>query len=286
MKATRVVAVSTFGILFLGGSAKAQSQDMSIDFTMRDSGVVGFDLVRGSYPGHAVTSKGRIRIDMGGPARNIPVPGFADSGAISTIYLDSGRTVVYLNSKTKKYTQFNPFETIDNLQSVMRSVGATMDVTFTGDPKVEYLGEGPVILGYKTKHFRLTMGLKFTTTLMGRRTTSENWSVFDEYIAPELGHMPDPFREAASLTGGRGTFNKLYFESIKRLRAKIGKGIELRGDVLSTTTDSHGKKTLRTIREVTRIERITASNDLFKIPVGYTRVEFPFGAAVPKKPAR
>src|SRR5258706_1849323 len=190
--ATRIVSLSVLGLCAFTVQAREQGDDMAYDFKMIDSGTVGMQTMNGSSTGHAVVSKGKIRMDVSGSARALAMPGNPGSD-VTIIMLDSGKTVIYVNPKTKQYMQINPMEMMDRMQKMMEGMGATMKFDFTGDPKVENLGAGPEILGHKTKHYRMTTAMKMTMSAMGESQTIETSSVTDEYLATDIKHSTDLF---------------------------------------------------------------------------------------------
>src|SRR6478672_11209782 len=183
----RLFSLSLLGICAFTFQARAQGDDMVYDFKMTDSGTVGMQTMSGVSTGHAVASNGKIRMDVSGSARSLAMPGNPGND-VTIIMLDSGKTVIYVNPKTKQYMQIKPMEMMDRMQKMMEGMGATMKFDFTGEPKVENLGAGPEILGHKTQHYRMTTAMKMTMNAMGESQVVETNSVVDEYLAPDLKH--------------------------------------------------------------------------------------------------
>ena len=257
-----------------GVEARAQARDMAFDFKMTDSGATA---VPGMSTGRAVVSRRRVRLDVKGSARAVAMPGAARGDDITILMLDSGKTVIYINPKTKQYRQLNPTETMDRMQKMMEGMGATMKFEFTGDPKVESVGAGPVILGHKTQHYRIITGMKMTMNMMGDSQTMEVSSVSDEYLAPDMKNMADPFRNMSAGSGTIGGTNKEFVARLKAAQAKLPSALELRAEMRITVNSNGQSQNLATVREITGIQSITASNAQFVVPAAFTKVDFPLG---------
>ena len=275
----RIAVISLLGIPLLTGEASAQGRDMAFDFRMTDSGTAASQSVHGVSTGHAIVSKGRVRLDSRGNARALAMPGSAAGDDVTLIMLDSGKTLIYINPKTKRYMQVNPIEAMDRMQKMMEGMGATMKVDFTGDPKVENLGSGPELLGHKTQHYRITTGMRMTMTAMGETQTIEMSGVTDEYLALDLRNTSDPFRNMSSnaMSGMMGGSNKAYLERLKAVQAKLPNAMELRAETHVTVESAGQTQTMMSVREITGIQKTTASGDRFAVPAGYTKIDFPLG---------
>ena|SRR5437867_6438385 len=276
----RIVSLSLIGLCAASIQASAQGDDMAYDFKLTDSGTVGMQAINGVSTGHALVSKGKIRMDVSGSARALAMPGRPGED-VTVIMLDSGKTIIYVNPKTKQYMQFNPMETMDRMQKMMEGMGATMKIDFTGEPKVENLGAGPEILGHKTQHYRMSTAMKMTMNMMGESQIIETKSVTDEYLAPDIKHSTDLFSGMSNGMVGMAGSNKEYIEKVKHLKAKLPDAMELRAETQSTVSTPQGSQNLKNIREVTAIRKTHATADQFAVPAGYTKVELPMGPGAP-----
>src|SRR4026209_2548402 len=170
MKAFACVAlVSALGVPLLAVDVRAQARDVAFDFRMTDSGTV--TPKPGRSIGRAVVSKGRVRMDVKGTSRTLAMPGAAPGDDITIIMPDEDKTIIYINPKRKQYMQFNAKEAMDRTQKMMEGMGATIKFELTRDPKFEHIGPGPVILGHKTQHYRMTAGMRMTTRMIGESMT-------------------------------------------------------------------------------------------------------------------
>ena len=277
----RLFSLSLLGICAFTLQARAQGDDMAYDFKMTDSGTVGMQTMGGVSTGHALVSNGKIRMDVSGSARSLAMPG-SPGNDVTIIMLDSGKTVIYLNPKTKQYMQIKPMEMMDRMQKMMEGMGATMTFEFTGDPKVENLGAGPEILGHKTQHYRMTTGMKMNMSAMGESQTIETTTITDEYLAPDLKHSTDLFSGMSNgMSGMMGGSNKAYFEKVKQIKAKLPDAMELRAETQSTISTPQGSQNMKNIREVTAIKKTKVTPDQFAVPTGYTKIDLPMGPGAP-----
>ncbi len=282
-KLARIIAVSLLGIPLLAAPASGQ-HDMAFDFRMTDSGTAGMQTINGTSTGRAIVSKGRVRLDARGTARTLAMPGSAPGDDVTMIILDSGKTIIYANPKTKQYMHFDPMEAMDRMQKAMEGMGASMKFDFTGDPKIEDLGAGPVILGHKTQHYRATMGMTMTMNMMGESQTMEMSAVTAQYLAHDLRNLPNPFASMSSsaTSGMMGGANKAYIERLKAVQAKLPHAMELRAESQVTISGAGSMGSMKNVREITGIKETTASNAQFTVPAGYTKVDLPMpGGRVP-----
>jgi hypothetical protein len=174
---------------------------------------------------------------------------------------------------------------MDRMQKMMEGMGASMKFEFTGDPKVEDVGAGPVILGHKTQHYRITTGMTMTMSMMGESQTMDVSAVTNEYLAPDLRNVSDPFRDMSTNTiGAMGGANKAYLERLKAVQAKLPNGMELRAETEVTIIGAGKTQNMVNVREITAIANAKASDDQFVVPTGFTKVDLPLGPGGGKIP--
>jgi len=138
----------------------------------------------------------------------------------------------------------------------------------------EELPDGPVIAGYPTRHYRLTTAYEMTMTF-GKvvirqkvEATIDKWTTtaFDEFIAQ--------YQDDSELSTGNSEVDLLL-----QTEASKFKGLPLKmRSVVKTTPEQHKKDsqlklpaTRQRVREmeVSKIEQVTVSPDLFMIPLGF-----------------
>ncbi len=275
----QLTLASIVALLVAASTAEAQARDWAFDFKMTDTMVAASESRSGVTTGHAVVSKGRVRLDMKGTSNAISMPRMAvGSGeGVSMIVEDQGKLITYLLAKEKRYMQFRPTEMLKQMQTMIQGMGAAMKFDVSGpDPKLENLGRGPVILGHETVHYRVTSGMKVAMSAMGERETMEMSSITDQYFARGMGELMDPFssmkalRETSSMFGGA---NKAYMDKMWSVQARLPKAPELRAEQRTTMTRGGLVSNIRTVREVTKIQRVKAPVDLFVVPAGYTKID-------------
>jgi hypothetical protein len=193
--------------------------------------------------------------------------------------LDSGK-MIYLRPKTKQYIVINPAESMDRVQKMMAAMGASMTFDVTTEPKVESLGPGPVILGHRTVHYRVTSGLKMTMSGMGQNQAMETNSTMDQYVAPDLKNVAGPFIGAAwsGASGMFGSGNKSYFDKLRAATSRLPAGAKLRTETTISVSGIGQGAATRSVGEVTGMKRVTPTSDMFAVPADYTKLELPMGA--------
>ncbi len=275
----RLTLASGVAALVATSTAQAQARDWAFDFRMIDTMVAGGETTNGVTTGHAVISKGRVRLDMKGSSHAISMPrmGVGSGDGVSMIVENQGKLITYLFPKEKRYMQFKPGELLNQMQAMMQGMGGAMKFDVSGpDPKVENLGRGPVILGHETVHYRVTTAIKVSFSAMGERETMETSSTTDQYFARGLGELTDPFssmkslRETSSMFGGA---NRAHMDKMWAVQSKLPKAPEVRAEQRTTMTRGGVVSNVKTVREVTKIQRVKAPAHLFGVPAGYTRID-------------
>jgi hypothetical protein len=275
----QLILASAILALVVSSTAQAQARDWAFDFRMIDTMLARGETMSGVTTGHAIVSKGRVRLDMKGTSHAISMPrmGMGSGDAVSMIIDDQGKLITYLFPKEKRYMQFRPVEMLNQMQAMMQGMGGAMKFDVSGpDPKVENLGRGPRILGNETVHYRVTTAVKVTVSAMGERETMETSSTTDQYFARGLGEIMDPFssmkalRETSSMFGGA---NRAQMDKIWSVQAKLPKAPELRAEQRTTMSRAGVVSNVKTVREVKKIERVKAPVSLFAVPAGYTKFD-------------
>lgn len=273
----RLTIASTVAFPLIAGAAKAQGYDLAIDFRMTESGVSGGSPVAGAGTGHTVVSKDRVRLDMKGNTRMMRMPGGSDSDSVTLIMIDSGKTLIFLDPREKRFLRIRPVEMMEGMQKLMEGIGASMSFDVTGDdPKAENLGAGPVILGHHTVHYRVTGGMKVSVTAMGQSQVTRMSSVGDEYLAHDFANVTDPFRALGqnTMAAAFGPGARAYFDKMQAVRANLP-GFPLRAEAHVVTSGAGRGSDIKSVSEVTGIQKTTASPSLFEVPAGYTPMTLP-----------
>jgi hypothetical protein len=280
----RLAMASAVALFVAPVAGNAQGPDWAFDFRMTDSATVDDASTTRVTTGLAVVSKGRVRLDMKGSSRIMPMPQTGPGEQASMIVEANGKLIMYLMPKTREYMQLNPVEFVKQMQKMMQDVRSAMKFDISGpDPKLENLGKGPVILGHQTVHYRLTTAIKTSMTMMGEHETIEMKSTTDQYFAPDLREIMDPFsvmKSLSEMSGMSSIANKAYIDKMWAVQSKLPRALELRTVEHASMSRAGFESDFKTIREVTSIKRITAGGDLFVVPAGYKKLDIP-GAMTP-----
>lgn len=266
---------------------RAQGDDTAFEIRVTDSGTAGGQKIDGISTGHAVVSKGRVWLNMKGTARSMLFPGASPGEEVAIIMPDTGKTLTIVRPSAKQYFRFNPMEMMDRMQKMMEGMGASVSLDPSSqEPTLENLGQGPVILGHKTVHYRLTIGMKVKMSAMGESHTIDMASTTDEYLAPDLT-IADPFRglKANDMGAIFGPGSKAYMNKVREIQEKMPKSTELRAETRLTMNAGSQTSDLKSVREITSIHKTKASSDLFEIPHDYKQVDIPMGPGAVVPPA-
>jgi len=193
-------------------NAQAGAKNLAMDFrtTVTISGMPDTGVIQG----HAVGSSDKMRMDLTlkGPGAQVSPLG-TDSGGISMILSDGGKTVTYLDAKNKNYLRVRPADMLAQAQQT-----GQMKMNFSDtEAKVDNLGAGPAILGHPTSHYRVGTGMTMTISAMGQEQTVKISTTSDYYYANDIKGTVNPF---ASLTGTTST--QAEVTSVQWIDAKPG----------------------------------------------------------------
>jgi hypothetical protein len=265
-------------VFCLAAPAQGQGDDVAFDFKMSSTNMTGGKEKKGESTGHAIMSKGRMRLEMSGNSPMGNIPGLAQGEAITLILPDTGRTFIILQPTKHQYMTINPSAMMEGMQKMMEAMGATMTFEITGDdPKVENLGAGPDILGHHTAHWRTTSITKVKVGAMGQTQETEATTVVDQYIAHDVNNLDDPFRglQRNPMADMFGSGAKAYLEKMQAARKKLPTGSPLRTEQKVKILTAGRESNASSVSEVTRISSVKANDDMFKVPSGYTLVKLP-----------
>jgi hypothetical protein len=144
----------------------------------------------------------------------------------------------------------------------------------TRDQKFDYqdLGAGDRILGYPTRHVRMTWSGATEMRVMGRKSSTTESSVGEAWVATSVAGADAEALAAWSRAFGAGLrrTNPDLASQMAEYDRKFGRGLALRNQVVSTRTDDKGKVATDTMRmEVTELARGRLDPTLFEVPAGY-----------------
>ncbi len=139
--------------------------------------------------------------------------------------------------------------------------------------KYEVVGDGPEILGYKTRHIRLTTGQTMEMRVLFKNEKSTSSTVMDSYVA-DIG-LDDRIAKVwtKSFSSGLQTTNPDLLTEIDKYAAEVAKGVTLRSDMVTTTKDSKGTRTDSMRVEVIDLKKGDIDKSIFENPAGYEVVD-------------
>lgn len=271
-----IASGSMLSLCLLAPSARAQADDVAFDFRQTETRKTPGKTTTTETTGHAVMSKGRLRMDMTGGAS---LAAFGNSDSTFTIILpDNGRTFILLSPGKKQYMQVNPAAMIEGMQKMMEGMGQKMALDISGDdPKVEDLGKGPDVMGHHTVHWRMTTNTQVRFGMMGQNQEMALANASDMFIATDIKNLPNPFRalERNPIADMFGDAAKDYAAKTEAARKKLPEGAPLRIESHGKLRNAKAETDVSSLMEVTAIRKINAKNEMFAIPAGYTQMQMP-----------
>ncbi|MBV9879720.1 MAG: DUF4412 domain-containing protein [Gemmatirosa sp.] len=136
----------------------------------------------------------------------------------------------------------------------------------------EELGAGDRILGYPTRHVRVSSSGTTDVRVMGKTTSSTTQSTGEAWIATGIKGVDAEALRQWSQSFGRG-LRQTNADLVPRLAdydRKYGDGLALRTVMVSTSSDDKGRARTDTIRmEVTDLTASKLDPSLFEVPAGY-----------------
>jgi Domain of unknown function (DUF4412) len=207
-------------------------------------------------------------VDASGPANP-----FAQKGTY-ILTSNGGKDLYLVNPEEKSYAKWSLDGMMKLIGGMMNGLGPLLKIEL-GDPKVEKLldEDGGEVAGASTRHLQYRTRYSMKVRVLGISSNSEVDSVEDLWLASKwtdagLGVWlrADPPR-----TGNAG-FDKLIDASRER-----GAGFPLKSTIVSTTTQSKGKRqtVTRTTTEVTELKSASVPDSTFALPAGYSEVAPP-----------
>ena len=210
--------------------------------------------------GRAVLDGERGRIDILSGDRYTP----------GTYILRDGRTrLFFVDPEQKQYTEV-PLPKGQDTQSAKR-------LTIT-NPKIEFkeVGDGPVIAGYPTRHYRLTTSYDLAVAIGTVTIRQKVDAIIDKWTTTAFDHVVTMYIDEREVLTGKADVDALLEAETSKF-----KGLTLRQKTVITTTPEQRLKgsklnlpaSRQRIREmeVTKIEEIPVNADLFSIPAGFKK---------------
>jgi hypothetical protein len=120
---------------------------------------------------------------------------------------------------------------------------------------------------------------------MGQSQTTEATTVVDQYIAPDVKNLDDPFRglQRNPMADMFGSGAKEYMEKMQAARKKLPAGSPLRTEQHVKINANGRESNASSVSEVTKISSVRATDDMFKVPAEYTQVKMPMPGGPPDR---
>lgn len=277
-------AQKTFGLLLLllPAVAAAQSEGTVVERRVTTEINGGKPL---TYLTRTTSSRGRSRMDVSadGP---LPDPWRTTGSTIITVRGDKGPTTTIVDSARKTYWT-------TNLGSLLR--GALNTNVMKPIPSATHLsvdgaGDGGVVAGFHTVHFRSHLTTSMMVNLTGDPTTYIDTTTTDYYVAPGLrfdtlgatvGSGVNRSRSDTSRSHrpGLDTVLKQFVntsnEDVRKARATIARlnklGAVVRTVVETRVTVKDGVKVTRTTTDLVSHKTMIVPDSLFVAPAGYVK---------------
>ncbi len=185
------------------------------------------------------------------------------------ILRDGGTRLFFVDPELKQYTEV-PLPSGPDPEAAKR-------VTIT-NPKIEFteLGDGPVIAGYPTRHYRLSASYDMAVVLGKMEIRQKVDAVIDKWTTTAFDHIVAKYLDERDVLTGKPDVDALLEVETTKF-----KGLVLKQRTVITTTPEQRMKgsklplpsTRQRVRdmEVTKIEETPVPADLFSIPAGFKK---------------
>lgn len=265
MKRTFLIALS---LLAGAGSATAGMRYEAVTKTLNEKGKAEQQMIVESW-----VDGERARI-MFREAKGAPIS--EDAYLVTT---DGGKTLLLVNPKDRTYMKWDLDLLFQSLGAMSGATGGMVEMSFSGT-SAEYLGSeaGGEVLGRDTTKHRMkssftmlmkVFGMKQQTTI---RSETESWAT-TELADAGFGAW---LRKTPPATGDDD------LDALIRLHAQKIEGVVLKSVTRSVMVDDKGKeRPSTTTMEVTVIEPVDVTDDMFAVPAGYQETQMPTLAQPP-----
>jgi hypothetical protein len=206
-----------------------------------------------------------------------------DSATIEIMtFSDSGMTMDFLDPVSKTYTEFQPGGMMRGAMEMLKSMGSEMKSKISTDSaSFDSLGDGGIVAGYRTIHFRTRFTSEMSMSMMGQSYSVRVSDTVDTYVAPALKDPADSSANKRTLEDMKRSLGGLmpfdFGDMVTRLSADATRiaraGVPLK-TVNTIRTSSMGKETVqRMTTEALKYERAVLPDSLFQVPADYKKVD-------------
>lgn len=219
-------------------------------------------LPSGDLNGHAIIDGERWRVDFVGGTTYPP--------GTYVVSNNGSRTLLFVDPLSKSFTEVN----VAAAAAYMGSSKITVD---NAKCDIERLEDHPIIAGYPTDHYRMTVSYDMTVAMGALPVKQAVQTVVDEWTTSAFGEQASTFLSDRGTRTGNSTIDDL----VDQENAKI-KGLALKQRIEITTTNKNSmpadsklkiNPTRKQIRDfvITSIHRMDAQASSFVVPAAYTK---------------
>ena len=205
------------------------------------------------------------------------------SSANSYMLLRIKEMKMYSIDTTKhEYSEVDVAAMQSQLISMMKAAGGDMKFSDI-DYKVDDLGDGGVILGHPTRHWRMKQSMTVTTTMNSASTSVGIESAADLYFARDVSLPNNPAGplDTSSLAQFRNLTPETNLIKARAELSRLPRNLLLRSIVKSKTRVPSAETETTSTTNVTRLETVNVPASILEIPRGYKKVEmFPLPKAL------
>jgi len=222
----------------------------------------------------AVIDGDRTRVDF--------VGGTAYPPGTYVISNNGSRTLVFVDPQSKSFTEVN-------VAAAAASIGSSKILIENSKSNFEMLDDHPIVAGYPTDHYRMTVTYEMTVNLGALPLKQFVRTIVDKWTTSAFGEVGETFLSGHGVKTGNPKIDDLMDEET----AKV-KGLALKQRVEITTTNRNGQlpdtklklsPTRKQTRDflVTAIRRIDAESASFNVPAAFHKSDPREGNVQPAK---
>ena len=183
----------------------------------------------------------------------------------------------------REYYEMRVKDLIDKTAGMMKALEGMKTKVSEDKVDTEDLGEGEVILGHRTRHWRMRQSMTMTAQMMDDTIAISSEMIIDTHYARDLERLKSTSVKVDSLQLSAFRSFMPFGDMAKTVAAysRLPKTIPLKSVQKGSFFMGPMDMSVTVTTAVTKIEKGKFSESLFRVPKGYKLVEMPF----PKMPA-
>ena len=200
----------------------------------------------------------------------------SDDGESNYMIIRDGK-LYSIEPDKHEYNVTKPEEFENVVGTALRAVSPMVKMHIDDtDVSGEELDDADRVLGFSTRHFRLTQKFTFSVSAFGIATAddaTEHEVVTDYWFAPDARLPRNPLVElVAAAPAAPAQQSRSFTRQSAKVRESLFKGMPMR-IVVRSREGADGQLEEKARIEITRLERIVVDPKLFEVPSGYTQTE-------------